>query len=97
MVLRCPSQRKVTEHHSIWAQLGSNWAVGWAEHQRCFYSHHSEKLSVMSRGKSREVEPCPIGLLFNQMLVKTKCGNTESAPSNELKVDVPLRTKKGKK
>jgi hypothetical protein len=30
-------------------------------------------------------------------VVKTKCGNTESAPSNELKVDVPLQTKKGEK
>src|SRR5215831_456154 len=28
MVLRCPSQRKVTKHHPIWAQLGRNWAVG---------------------------------------------------------------------
>ena len=30
-------------------------------------------------------------------VVKAKCGNNESAPSNEMKVDVPLKTKKGKK
>ena len=30
-------------------------------------------------------------------VVKAKCVNSESAPSNELKVDVPLQTKKGKK
>ena len=30
-------------------------------------------------------------------VVKAKCGNSESAPSNEMKVDVPLQTKKGKK
>ena len=30
-------------------------------------------------------------------VVQAKCGNNESAPSNEMKVDVPLQTKKGKK
>src|SRR5262249_12268901 len=29
-------------------------------------------------------------------VVKTKCDNAESGPSNEMKVDVPLQTKKGK-
>jgi hypothetical protein len=30
-------------------------------------------------------------------VVKSKCGNTESAPSNEMKVDVPYKQGKGKK
>ncbi|HMF26510.1 MAG TPA: fibronectin type III domain-containing protein [Pseudolabrys sp.] len=30
-------------------------------------------------------------------VVKTKCGDTESGPSNEMKVDVPYKGKKGKK
>jgi hypothetical protein len=30
-------------------------------------------------------------------VVKTKCGDTESGPSNEMKVDVPYKGRKGKK
>ena len=30
-------------------------------------------------------------------VVKTKCGDTESEPSNEMKVDVPYKGRKGKK
>jgi hypothetical protein len=30
-------------------------------------------------------------------VVKTKCGNAESKPSNEMKVDVPYKGRKGKK